>query len=275
MTLALKPTGADFDDPSLPIVGYDRLLNGGSLALIDFANANLYPGQNNSFTSVANGVPNKGAVTYVAPSSGAVTFAGGGMQFTSIVGGPGLRIGTTAASGVEPTYDLTDLPADTELLLILWTRRNVVADNFNQTLMHLSPGGVINGTGAQQLQVGETSAGLFLYYAGSSARTHDAPTLDEVVQYAWHVKPDGTNPVEVTAFRNGMRTGVFSLIYRALTAFTTAGGLRLGVVNGPNGFIAPTGVRIHRMLLEDLTSSTRDPERQVARDYQLNVGRFS
>ncbi len=276
MSLAIQPAGADFNDPSLPILGHDRMLNGGTMALIDFANPKLYAAQNNSFLGVKNGVPDKGATAYAPAGAGAVTFAGGGMDFNaSTSGSPGLAIGTQAASGIEPTYDLSDLAADTSLLAILWRKRTAAASTSTQQLVNLTAGGTL-GTGAQQLGVAEYSGGLQLYYAGKQTLTHGPPEVGAVEQLAWLIEPDETNLVSVTAYKDGEEVGTFALAYQALTPFGSAGGLRLGTAGlGMTGLIAPQGARLYRLLLENVTLSTRDPARQVARDYQLNLGRFS
>ena len=276
MSLAIQPTGASFNDPSLPILGHDRMLNGGSLALIDFANVSLYPAQNNTFLGVLNGVRNKGANVMAWPASGSVTFSGGGMQFTAISGAPGLRVGTSAASGVEPAYDLTDLAVDSELLLIVWRKRTAAASSSSEIAFQITSGGAVSGLGSQQLMIAENVNGVACYYAGKTTITHGPPAVGSIEQLAWRIKPSGVNAVAVDAFRNGVKIGVFSLPYQALVSFTTTGGLAIGL-GGLNvtGFIAPNNQCIYRVMLESLTLSTRDPERQVARDYALNNGRFS
>ena len=94
------PAGANFADPSMSIAGYDDKLTGGTLMMIDFANAKGHPAQNAAFGDTINLVPGKPSNAYSAGGGTAPTFAGGGLAVNSNVTGQcNLRVGTLAAAG--------------------------------------------------------------------------------------------------------------------------------------------------------------------------------
>jgi hypothetical protein len=276
MSLAIQPADANFNDPSLPILGYDRLLNGGTMALIDFANTNLYPSQNETFTGVANGVPGKPTNVFVQSGGTHLTLVGGGMTFPSGAGGtPGLKVGTMAADGT-PTYDLSTLAVDTELLLVTWFNLLANPDSFERTLVSISDSGsgAIATAKNQLTLVYNLIHGLCLYVAGvEKSDLKVGATINAAHQFGVHVVPKHSSVTTLNVYYDGVSIGSTTMAYVAPTALTT-GGLALGNAKSP-GLTVPENSRIYRMFLENITRSTRDPARQVALDYSLNNGRFS
>ena len=271
MGISLKITGS-FTDSSLPVVGYDAMLNGGTKFLMDLANPNLYPAQNATFVGAINGVPGGETITKVGGGGTAPTFSGGGYYLPSGAGGtPGLR----SATGSGCPYDLTKFPDTDEWLFTLWYKQSQAATDGNTRNLF----GIADAASgaAQQFGITDTYASangiINLRVAGVSLTGVCSGPVVGIGQVAIHMRSDASNRY-LTCYRDGARVNQVTTPKVAFLALSS-GALYVANAVSLSGVSVPTERTFYRASVENITQSQRDPAQQVAKDFALNTGRFA
>lgn len=263
----------------LRILGQDRLLNGGTAWLFDTKPA-LYPVQNNTFSGIREGVSGR-TMPFVPGTVAPVTFTGN--MFTlppTLINPAGLGIGAYTDPGID--LAVRQAAGSSRFLYIGWAKFSAAGNTTNRPLFYVGQNGVAPTSPQAQLRLTYTNTGLNIFVAGQSFLGMFVPVLDTVYQIGLVIDVNSATGFTTVTLYVGtnstgpIKIGSYTLPYVAFSAMTATGGASLGISPyATTAVAAPSGCAFGRMLLEDLTQSQRDPERQLLLDSQLNQGRFT
>jgi hypothetical protein len=276
--VVIKST-ATLANKRLRILGQDRLLNGGSVCMFDTKPA-LYPAQNASFSGMKEAVSGR-SVAYSAGNTVAPTYTGNMATFPSgIAGTPGFGLGAYTDTGID--LAVRQAAGSTRFLYIGWVKFGAAGDGFSKTLFNIAQNAVATTSAQNQLRLHYTSAGINIQVAGQAYAGMFIPALNTVYQISVVVDTNSTtNITSITLYAGTnsaapIRIGGYTVPYVAFSAMTATGGACISTYPyAPTGSVSASGMSFGRTLLEDLSQSQRDPERQLFLDWQLNAGRFS
>jgi len=266
MTAAITIPGSNFNDPTLPVRGADELLTGGTLHMFDFGNPDCYPAQVSPITTGIIGISPQGYTGTRTGGTGDFLFAGGGCQWA------------TAVSGLDHfRFSSQDFnlfgKQDREYLICAWLKpANSGTASFSPQFYRIGQDGGTRSATTNFINI-EAREGNWIINNGGDLTPTLAFAADTLVQIAYHIKYDDVaETASLVAYLNGERKGTIPLNWVAWTT-AAAACAQLGASAGANNNGA--NGRIYRGFVEDVSLSQIDPDYWIARDFELNDGRFS
>lgn len=236
-----------FTDASLPKLSRDPIVNAGTKLVLDFADPYCFPGQapdpgngtvfKNLVDGMENAVLSKSALFPVG-------FSGGGLYFEN-----GVNDGQGSRLSLGNSFKF---PLSVDQLVICWMKQSSVVKN-SITFGFGIPGVYQFGRGSND--------SAYQLSGGTSNRTiTSAEALTKPAQLAFSIKAGSFQ-----AYLNGQAVGSPFV----LSSFGASTDLWLGGAPSQNEWAG----HIYRAVIEDLTASGANPAAQVAKDYEIGMGR--
>lgn len=254
---------ADFNDARLPIASSDELITGGTIARLDFSNADCYAGADPAVS---------GSITDLALNPAAHTVFNTG-TFSPVGTGGMARTGGSSGSRQRFTASKLDLSSKQENTLAFvavfqvpstWTP--IANDGF---IFSLLPAAGAGGSDPEfHLGVGMDSGSFLVNVAGQTFAVPQAPAADTVYHFGGAIRRDAASGrTSLRMYLNGAFLAEGAVPYVAYAAQTDP------VMDLWSTWAS--GQWIYGMLLEDCTVSGRDPDRWVQSEYAAMSSRYA
>tara|TARA_R110000796_G_scaffold62616_7_gene144416 strand:+ start:1319 stop:2098 length:780 start_codon:yes stop_codon:yes gene_type:complete len=259
MTLVMRLAGTTFANPKMPILANDSLINGGTLACLDFANPNCNPlvGQTApSGTDFTNLKPN----ALLATSNTSLGYSGGGLDFT--------YVGTAASYYIElgnSEYELSLLATPPAAVAICWMKPDANSGNNGAAFQKIR--GTSFGTTNQPLSItgGPTVLKASMNRKSAEVFTGDTSLVPHQVGVAFY-------PADrYEFFIDGT---LHSTLATTDSVWADGSSTPLRLSGAPDGNKQFTGV-IYRAYFENLALSGNTALSVIQADYAANSSRFT
>lgn len=253
MTLRRTFPSADFNDPRFPIASSDRLITGGTIARLDFANSDCYAG-------VTIDGPDK--VTDLALSPAPQTYVPTGPFGVAGTGGI-KRISGSSASRIVFSGSKFDLSSRQENTIACSVVINIPSSWFpggsRAQIFSVMPSGGISDSDPQfHLGMGITDTSYFVIIAGVLFSVPVTLVKDTVIHLGATIRRDGLRTV-VALFVDGELLSEGSIAYVNYAALASPAMVLFSIWYSQGW--------IYGVMIEDCTLSGRNPEKWVEQEY--------
>lgn len=274
--LILRIPGAAFSDHTLPVLNRDALIAPGSKFIYDFADSYCWPSQAapvGTGAVVKNLVDGASAASVYLANGATLGFSGGGMVFDA-----------RADEGIVIPDSAGMLSANNDGFLYgIWLKHGKQSNKASQMLV---AGNTYQTSAENQYAcgfVGDTGA-YRMYVSGKRNGDITGVVEGQVVQLAVAYLPDGRGGHKVRLYMNG--APLFADVATEGPLNVPVSSARTNSIGrspmGAGGFVQEWCGSVFRNWLEDLSLSQPTvalraayADDQVAKDYAMNLGRFS